>query len=54
MAPTGLFGTPGAGRPTGVQLVASRYREDVALAAAEAVEAAIGPLTPQLWTRGER
>lgn len=55
-----MLGLPGAvvpvgmagGRPTGVQLVASRYREDVALAAAEAVEARVGPLVPQLWARG--
>jgi amidase len=46
-APTGLDG----GLPTGVQLVASRYREDVALAAAEAIEAEVGLLTEQLWSR---
>jgi amidase len=46
-APTGLDG----GLPSGVQVVASRYREDVALAAAEAIEAEVGPLTEQLWQR---
>jgi amidase len=46
-APTGLDG----GLPTGVQLVASRYREDVALAAAAAIEAEVGLLSEQLWSR---
>lgn len=45
--PTGLH----EGRPVGVQLVASRFREDVALAAAEAIEARAGVLTKQLWAR---
>jgi amidase len=47
LAPTGLDG----GLPTGVQLVASRYREDVALDAAQAVEDAVGQLAPRLWAR---
>jgi amidase len=47
LAPTGLDG----GLPTGVQLVASRYREDVALDAAQAVEDVVGPLAPVLWAR---
>lgn len=47
MAPTGLVD----GLPTGVQLVASRYREDVALDAAQAIEDAVGVLTQRLWTR---
>ncbi len=47
LAPTGLAG----GVPTGVQLVGSRYREDVCLAAAESIEAGVGPLAPQLWAR---
>ena len=54
-----MLGLPGAvvpvgmagGRPCGVQLVAGRYREDLALDAAAAVEAACGPLAPQLWAR---
>jgi amidase len=37
--------------PVGVQLIASRYREDLALAAAEAIEARVGALTPKLWAR---
>jgi amidase len=48
LAPTGLDG----GLPTGVQLVASRFREDVALDAAEAVEAGVGALPlAHLWAR---
>lgn len=47
MVPTGLY----EGLPTGVQLVATRYREDVCLAAAEAVEARLGTLVGQLWAR---
>jgi amidase len=47
LAPTGLDG----GLPTGVQLVASRYREDVALTAAVAVEEVVGRLTCPSWTR---
>jgi amidase len=47
LAPTGLAD----GLPTGVQLVASRYREDVALDAAQAVEDAVGRLTSTLWDR---
>ncbi|MBL8930562.1 MAG: hypothetical protein JNL54_10600 [Kineosporiaceae bacterium] len=51
MAPTGLDGADGL--PSGVQLVASRYREDVALDAAQAIEDAVGPLAPVLWAREE-
>jgi len=47
LAPTGLAD----GRPTGVQLIGSRYREDVCLDAAESVERATGPLTDLLWSR---
>ena len=39
------------GPPVGAQFVASRYREDVALAAAEAVEAKLGTLCGTLWAR---
>ncbi len=39
------------GLPVGVQLIASRYREDLALDAAETIEAAVGPLTGHLWAR---
>lgn len=48
LAPTGL---DEQGLPTGVQLVAGRFREDVCLAAARDVEAAWPPLAPQLWQR---
>lgn len=47
MLPTGLYD----GLPTGVQLVSARYREDVCLAAAAAVELALGTLVQQLWAR---
>ncbi len=47
VVPTGLH----EGRPIGVQLVASRFREDVALNAAEAIEARAGVLAKQLWAR---
>ncbi|MAS45289.1 MAG: amidase [Rhodobacteraceae bacterium] len=46
-APLGLVD----GLPVGAQFVASRYREDVALAAAEAVEAKLGTLCGTLWAR---
>ena len=39
------------GLPVGVQLVASRFREDLALAAAEAIEKHAGPLVRHLWAR---
>jgi amidase len=44
-------GLTAKGHPVGVQLIASRYREDLALAAAEAIEARVGRLTPRLWAR---
>jgi len=44
-------GLTAKGHPVGVQLIASRYREDLALAAAAAIEARVGPLTPTLWAR---
>ncbi len=44
-------GLTAKGHPVGVQLIASRYREDIALAAAEAIEARVGALTPGLWAR---
>lgn len=40
--PTGLAG----GLPMGIQLIAARFREDVCLEAAEAVEARAGAITP--------
>jgi amidase len=48
VAPVGL--TP-AGHPVGVQLIASRYREDLALDAAQAIENRAGVLAHQLWAR---
>ena len=40
------------GQPIGVQLVAAgRYREDLALDAAAAIEKRAGPLVPQLWEK---
>jgi amidase len=47
VAPMGLVG----GHPVGVQLVASRYREDICLDAAQAIEDRVGVLTRRLWAR---
>lgn len=52
-----VLGLPGAvvpvalhdGKPIGVQLIAGRYREDLALDAAAAIEKRAGVLTHQLW-----
>lgn len=46
--PVGTVSVPGApkGLPIGVQIVAGRYREDLALAAAEAIETRLGLATP--------
>lgn len=54
-----VLGLPGAvvpvavhdGHPIGVQLIAGRYREDLALDAAAAIEKRAGVLTHQLWER---
>ncbi|MCS3761502.1 amidase family protein [Bradyrhizobium centrosematis] len=54
-----VLGLPGAvvpvalhdGKPIGVQLIAGRYREDLALDAAAAIEKRAGVLTRQLWER---
>ena len=45
--PIGLAG----GAPVGLQLIGSRYREDVCLDAAAAIEARVGVLAHQLWAR---
>lgn len=47
VVPTGLVG----GAPAGVQIVASRYREDLCLDAAAAIEAREGTLSARLWAR---
>lgn len=47
VVPTGL----GDGLPTGVQLVSAWHRDDLCLAAAEAVEAGRGTLVEELWRR---
>jgi amidase len=39
------------GNPVGVQLIGSRYREDVCLDAAAAIEAKVGILAKRLWER---
>ena len=39
------------GQPIGVQLIAGRYREDLALDAAAAIEKRAGPLVPRLWEK---
>jgi amidase len=56
-----VLGLPGAvvpvalhdGKPIGVQLIAGRYREDLALDAAAAIEKRAGMLVRQLWERME-
>jgi amidase len=47
VVPIGLV----AGNPLGVQLVGSRYREDVCLDAAAAIEAKVGIMAKRLWER---
>jgi amidase len=47
VVPTGFAG----GNPVGVQLIASRYREDVCLDAAAAIEARVGVMARELWRR---
>jgi amidase len=44
-------GLTAKGHPVGVQLIASRYREDLALDAAQAIEARVGVLAHELWRR---
>ena len=39
------------GHPIGVQLIAGRYREDLALDAAQAIEDEVGTLVKTLWAR---
>ena len=39
------------GKPVGVQLIGSRYREDLCLDAAAAIEARVGVLAQTLWAR---
>ena len=39
------------GNPVGVQLIASRYREDLCLDAAAAIEAKVGIMAKRLWER---
>lgn len=48
VVPVGL----NAGVPVGVQIVGSRYREDLCLDAAAAIEKKAGVLVRQLWDRG--
>ncbi|KAF0119291.1 MAG: amidase [Xanthobacteraceae bacterium] len=40
------------GKPIGVQIITSRYREDVCLDAAAAIEKKAGTFVQQLWARG--
>lgn len=47
VVPVGLV----EGHPVGVQLTATRWREDTALDAAQAIEDRAGTLLPQLWAR---
>jgi amidase len=48
VVPIGLAGK----HPVGVQLIASRYREDVCLDAAGAIETRVGVMAQRLWERG--
>jgi amidase len=48
VVPVGLAG----GTPAGVQLIASRFREDLCLEAAAVIEAQVGVLARTLWARG--
>ena len=45
--PTGLHGQS----PMGVQIIGQRFREDLCLDAAAAIERKVGVLARQLWTR---
>ncbi|MBR0932823.1 amidase family protein [Bradyrhizobium jicamae] len=47
VVPVGLH----EGLPVGVQIIGSRYREDMCLDAAEAIEGKVGVLSKQLWAR---
>jgi amidase len=47
IAPIGMHGTS----PISVQLIGRRYREDLCLDAAQAIENEVGMLTEQLWAR---
>ena len=47
VVPVGLVG----GNPVGVQLIGSRYREDLCLDAAAAIEAKVGIMAKRLWER---
>jgi amidase len=47
VVPAGLVG----GNPVGVQIIGSRYREDVCLDAAAAIEAKVGIMAKRLWQR---
>jgi amidase len=47
VVPIGLAG----GNPVGVHLIASRYREDICLDAAAAIEARVGVMAKELWRR---
>jgi len=59
MSVMNLLGLPAAvvpvglvkGNPVGVQIVASRYREDVCLDAAAAIEKKAGIVVKELWAR---
>jgi len=47
VVPSGLAGN----NPVGVQIIGSRYWEDVCLDAASAIEARVGIVATQLWER---
>ena len=50
VVPVGLH----QGHPVGAQLIASRYREDLCLDAAQAIERRAGVLARELWARSSQ
>ncbi|MFN4100769.1 MAG: amidase family protein [Pararhodobacter sp.] len=41
-------------QPIGVQIIGRRWREDLVVEAMAAIEAAVGPMAPRLWSRMEK
>jgi len=50
--PARLARLPGGDQPIGVQIVGRRWREDLVVAAMEAIEARVGAMDAALWARG--
>ncbi len=49
--PARLAELPNGPQPINVQIAARRWREDLAVDAAAAIEARVGPMAPQLWEK---